>query len=101
MSRLIWDNVLAETEYLHIPWSDKENCCDVLERVQMRAVSFVSGFKRSTYEEKLKELHLQTLEDRRKKADMIKTFKIVNGFDNVDESTWFERLSHKIKSRYS
>ena len=51
---------MAETEYLHIPWLDKGNCCDVLERVQMRAVSFVSGLKGSAYEEKLKELHLQT-----------------------------------------
>ena len=70
------------------PWTKAD--CDVLERVQMRAVSFVSGLKGSTYEEKLKELNLQTLEDRRKRADMIQTFKIVNGFDNVDKSTWFK-----------
>ena len=67
----------------------------------MRAVSFVSGLKGSTYEEKLKELHLQTLEDRRKRADIIQIFKIVNGFDNVDKNTGFERLSHKFKSRQS
>ena len=56
----------------------------------MRAVDFVSGLKGSTYEEKLKELNLQTLENRRIRADMIQTFKIVNGFDNVDKNTWFK-----------
>ena len=50
----------------------------------------MSGLKGSTYEEKLKKLNLQTLEDRRKRADMIKTFKIVNGFDNIDKNTWFK-----------
>ena len=48
------------------------------------------GLKGSTYEEKLKELNLQTLENRRKRADMIQTFKIVNGFHNVDKNTWFK-----------
>ena len=56
----------------------------------MRAVYFVSGLKGSTSEEKHKELNLQTLENRRKRADMIQTFKIVNGFDNVDKNTWFK-----------
>ncbi len=32
----------------------------------MRVVSFVSGLKGSTYDEKLKELNLQTLKDRKK-----------------------------------
>ena len=66
------------------PWTKAD--CDIIERVQIREVSFVSGLKRSTYEEKLKELNLQTLEDRSKRADMIQTFKIVNGFDNVDKN---------------
>jgi len=58
----------------------------------MRAVYFVSRLKGSTYEEKLKELNLQTLENRRKRADMIQTFKIVNGFYNVDKNTCFNLL---------
>ena len=35
------------------PWTKSD--CDVLERVQMRAVSFISGLKGSPCEEKLKD----------------------------------------------
>ena len=38
----------------------------------MRAVSFESGLKGSTYEEKLKELDILTLEDSRKRAEFLR-----------------------------
>ena len=49
--------MLAVILSLHPVWNlwTKANC-DVLERVQMRAVSFVSGLKGSTYEENSRSL---------------------------------------------
>ena len=70
------------------PWSaaDKE----VLENVQKRAVRMVSGLTGQTYEEKLRELNLPSLESRRYQYDMIQTFKILNRIDKVEPSTWFK-----------
>ncbi len=63
----------------------------VLEKIQRRAVSMISGLKGESYEEKLLELDLPTLEERRHHADMVQTFKIlVKGIDRVEHSTWFQ-----------
>ena len=72
------------------PWTlaDKE----MLEKVQRRAVRMVSGLTGSTYEERLQELGLLSLEDRRRQYDLVQTFKIVRGFDNVSASTWFNLM---------
>jgi hypothetical protein len=47
------------------------NC---LERVQQRAVKAVSGLRGQTYSERLAELDLPSLEDRRKEADLMQVF---------------------------
>ena len=69
------------------PWSagDKE----VLEKVQRRAVKMISGLQGATYEDRLKELKLQTFEDGRKMFNLVQTLKILKGFDNVKTETWF------------
>ena len=41
------------------------------------------------YEEKLSDLGLQTLSARRVRTDMITTFKILKGFDNVNSGDYF------------
>ena len=43
-----------------------------------------------TYEEKLREVELTSLEERRNRGDMITTFRVVNGIDNVERRTWFK-----------
>ena len=44
-----------------------------------------------TYEEKLAEVGMQSLEDRRARGDAIQTWKILTKYDDVEENTWFER----------
>ena len=66
--------------------ADKE----LLEKVQKRAVAMISGLSGGSYEEKLAEIGLTTLEQRRKRGDMIQTWKIVHRADNVDRSIWFK-----------
>ena len=63
---------------------------DKLEKVQIRAVNMVSGLKGRSYLDKLKEVNLTTLEERRERGDMIQTFRIVQGLDNVEMGTWFQ-----------
>jgi ribonuclease P/MRP protein subunit RPP40 len=51
------------------PWTLQDK--DMLEKVQKRAVGMVSGLSGTNYKEKLKELGLTTLEERRHQADML------------------------------
>lgn len=69
------------------PWLKKD--IELLEAVQKRAVRCIQGLS-GTYEEKLRQIGLPTLVDRRNRGDMIQTFKIVNQIDNVDPNTWFQ-----------
>ena len=59
---------------------------DILEKVQRRAVNMVVGLKGQNYEDKLVELGLRSLEDRRKRIDLVQTFKIVHGIDKIHSS---------------
>jgi len=69
------------------PWqaADKE----VLEKVQKRAVNMVSGLRPGTYEEKLSELGLCSLEERRHQQDMVQVHKIMGERDGMRRETWF------------
>jgi len=68
--------------------TDKE----CIESMQKKAIKAVSGLKGKTYEEKLRELEIQSLEQRRDQADLVQVYKIVHGIDNVDKGQWFEIL---------
>ena len=58
-----------------------------IEKVQRRATKLVRGLRDVPYEQRLKTL--PTLIYRRKRADMIEVFKILNGFDNIDKDLFF------------
>ena len=64
---------------------------DLLEKVQRRMVRQISGIK-GTYEEKLGQIGLTTLQDRRERGDCIEIFKMMKGFTNVDHTIWFEKI---------
>ena len=49
----------------------------------------VSGLKAATYEARVKELGLQSLEERRHQADMCMMHKILQTEDGPDSGTWF------------
>ena len=83
------------------PWTAGD--VELLEQVQKRAVRNISGLKGNTYEEKLQELGLTTLKDRRLRTDLIQTFKILKGFDNVNSNTWFSFVepTHSRMTRHT
>ena len=49
----------------------------------------------TNYGDKLKEVGLTTLVDRRLRGDMLQTFKILNKIDDVDYHTWFSKVEEQ------
>jgi len=70
------------------PWLRKD--IEVLEKVQERAVKMIGGLKGHTYEDRLREVGLQSLEDRRSDADLVMVYKVLTGKVRVNNGKWFE-----------
>jgi len=76
------------------PWLQKD--IEVLEKVQQRAVRMVGGLKGTTYQERLVELGLQSLEARRAEADMLMVYKVLTGKVRIDSNNWFQLAANQI-----
>ena len=72
------------------PWNVGD--IEILEKVQEKFVKKVRGLHGVSYSEKLKGLDLCSLSERRLQLDLIECFKIVNGINKVNYSTWFELI---------
>ena len=75
------------------PWTAGD--IDILERVHKRAVSFITGLTGHTYEEKLRELGLKSLLERRMRYDLVQTYKMINNIDRVDPALWFNMVGQR------
>ena len=53
--------------------------------------------KGKTYQDKLKEVGLTTLEERRDRGDMIQTFRIIQGLDSVEVGTWCQLADDRAR----
>ena len=102
MLRLYKTYVRPHLEYCQAAWSpwtlgDK----NVLEQVQQRAVKLITNLRSKTYEERLKELGLTSLVERRKRVDMITMFRIMTGKEKVDPGLWFSMTTPRKKTGYN
>ena len=68
------------------PWHRKDVEC--LEKIQRRATRRMSDVH-GTYPERLKQLELTTLEERRLRGDAIEVYKYMRGFLDVDRGSIF------------
>ena len=94
--RLYTTYVRPHLEFSTPVWSPGTTAeVNLLESVQKAAIQMISGLSSTTYEDKLKELKLETLEERRKIFDMAQVFKILHRKDNVSEDTWFRRTTNE------
>ena len=68
-------------EYGHSVWNPHlKTLNQEVERVQRRATSLLGSLKNLSYPERLRKLGLPSLEHRRKRGDMIDTYKYIHGF---------------------
>ena len=72
---------------------------DTLERIQ-RATKIIPDLRNLSYEERLKECGLTTLEIRKLRGDQIEVFKILNGYENINRNMLFSlkrTRGHEVK----
>ena len=82
--------VRPHLEYCIQAWRPyRKNDIDTLERIQRRATKMIPELRDLSYEERLKECGLTTLETRMLRGDQIEVFKILNGYENIDRNMFF------------
>ena len=94
-------------EYAQVVWAPHlKKHLRKLERVQRAATKLVPDLRDLEYQERLKVLNLPTLEERRKRGDMIQMYKCVMGMDRIDrddfvvrDMTSVTRGGHELKLR--
>ena len=88
--------VRPHLEYCSASWSPWTlGDIAVLEAVQRRAVKAVTNLKTKTYEDKLTELGLDSLLDRRKRGDLIQIYEMCSGKVNIKPEIWFTMCNQR------
>src|SRR6266536_4144867 len=77
------------------PWLIKD--IEKIERVQHRATRMIPALKKLTYENRLSELGITTLETRRLRGDLIEVFKILKGLEGIDRDKLFLLSFNKLR----
>ena len=86
-------------EYGNIIWNPRfKKDIDAIERVQRRATKLVGSVRNLPYSERLKALNLPTLAYRRFRGDMIQTYKILNGKEDIEYTRFFEFNNQATRS---
>uniref|UniRef100_A0A3B3RVY9 Reverse transcriptase domain-containing protein n=1 Tax=Paramormyrops kingsleyae TaxID=1676925 RepID=A0A3B3RVY9_9TELE len=99
MLRLYNSLVRPHLEYCVQVWSPylKKDIA-ALEKVQRRATRMIPGLRGMSYEERLFELNLFSLKQRRLRGDMIQVYKILTGLDAVQPNSYFS-ISSNTRTR--
>jgi len=90
--------IRPQLEYCIQAWSLKTDI-EQLEKVQRRATKLIPSLRDKPYHERLKELKLYSLETRRKRGDLIETYKILNGLEGIEENKLFTRNTNPFQLR--
>ncbi|MGH0180510.1 UNVERIFIED_CONTAM: hypothetical protein FKN15_021154 [Acipenser sinensis] len=98
MLKLYRPHLRPHIEYCVQFWSPRyKKDIAALERVQ-RASRIIPGLKGMSYADRLIELNLFSLEQRRLRGNLIQAFNILKGIDNVDPGDFFD-LKKETRTR--
>ena len=76
-------------EYAAVVWSPhQKKHINNIEKVQRAATKWAPSLRDLSYEERLEKLNLPTLEQRRKRGDMITMYKCVTGKEHIDSEEY-------------
>ena len=67
-----------------------KNDIERLERIQKRATKLILELRDLSYESRILDCDLTTLETRRLRGDQIEVLKTVNGYDDIDRNVFFK-----------
>ena len=109
MVQLYKTMVRPHLDYASSAWSPHlKKDIELIEKVQRRFTRMIPNLTELPYEDRLKALHLTTLETRRTRADILEVFKIFKGLTKVDANTLFKfnvtstrGHRHKLFKQYS
>jgi len=91
--------VRPHLEYCSSAWSPHyQKDKDLIKKVQHRFTRMFADLKPLPYDDRLHNLGIWSLEERRNRADLIEVFKIVKGLSSVPLNRFFT-LSHNEKTR--
>ena len=83
----VQNNSKPHLEYCIQAWRPyRKKDIDILERVQRIATKMI---QKLSYEMRLKECGLTTLETKKLRGDQIEVFKILNGYENINRNIFF------------
>jgi ribonuclease P/MRP protein subunit RPP40 len=89
--------VRPHLEYCSVAWSPHYSKDKILlERVQHRFTRLFPNLRSLPYEDRLQQLGLWSLEERRNRADLIEIFKLVKGFTATSWSVFFQRTQSSV-----
>ena len=81
--------VRPHLEFASTVWSPHHKYnIDAIERVQWRATKMLATLQDLSYRQRLEKLKLETLQYRRRRADLLETYQIMNGIHNIDQSCY-------------
>jgi hypothetical protein len=94
--RLYKQYVLPHLEFSSPAWSPwTRSDIEKLENVQKKAVRMVAGLSQTGYEERCREIGMQTLEERRKIQDLVLLHGMVHGRGGLTIENLFERAAER------
>ena len=94
--------VRPSLEYCVQAWNpSKVEDVQTLEKVQRRALRMVTDQGSIKYEEKLQRLGMTTLQERRKRGDLLEVYKILNNMSGLNSADFFEFVPdrHSVETR--
>ncbi|MCP3680120.1 MAG: reverse transcriptase family protein, partial [Gammaproteobacteria bacterium] len=95
---LIKSFIRPQLEYAAVVWAPHKKKHNMkLERIQRAATKMSSSLAELTYEERLERLGLTTLEERRKRGDLITAYKYIKKFECTDRENFLARDEGELR----